>query len=343
MPYKVAVVDDESTILQVVRGILSQNDMTVIPLNSGKALLDFMTVQTPDIILLDIMMPQMDGMQTLSELRKLEKILGKPETPVIFLTADENEDLETKGLELGAMDFIKKPFVPKVLTLRVQHSIELVKLQRDLETEVIKKTIHYERLSLQIVRTLAETIEAKDEYTNGHSGRVADYSKEIARRYGYSEAEQEKIYVLGLLHDVGKIGIPDAIINKNGKLTDEEYAQMKLHPVKGAKILSAIKEVPILVTGARWHHERYDGKGYPDGLSGRDIPEQARIIAVADAYDAMTSKRSYRDPLPQDVVRSEIEKGMGTQFDPDFAKVMLQMIDDDKDYNMKEKKSQEEL
>ncbi len=341
MPFKVAVVDDESTILQVVRGILSQNDMTVIPLNSGKALLDFMKVQTPDIILLDIMMPEMDGLETLSQLRVLEKELRKEETPVIFLTAEENENLETKGLEMGAMDFIKKPFVPKVLSLRVSHSIELVRLQRDLESQVLLKTKENERLSLQIVRTLAETIEAKDEYTNGHSGRVADYSREIAKRFGYSEYAQGNIYVMGLLHDVGKIGIPDAIINKKGKLNDEEYAQMKQHPIKGAKILSTIKELPQLVTGARWHHERYDGKGYPDGLSGEDIPEQARIIAVADAYDAMTSKRSYRDQLPQEVVRNEIVKGRGTQFDPVFADIMIKMIDEDKDYKMREGRVEE--
>ncbi|WP_024866620.1 HD-GYP domain-containing protein [Butyrivibrio sp. FCS014] len=337
MEYTVAVVDDESVILRLVSRILSQEDIRVIMLNSGKALLDYMRIGEPDMILLDILMPEMDGLETITKLRALEKELGKQSTPVIFLTGEERAEIETKGLELGAMDFIKKPFVPKVLTLRVIHSIQLVRLQNDLTAEVYRKTMENQRLSLQIVKTLAETIDAKDTYTNGHSGRVAEYSREIARRFGYDPEAQSKIYMMGLLHDVGKIGIPDAIINKPGKLTDEEYAVMKAHPEMGAKILSAVKDMPELVTGARYHHERYDGKEYPDGLSGKDIPEQARMIAVADAYDAMSSKRSYRDPLSQDVVRAEVVKGRGTQFDPVFADIMLAMIDEDTDYNMREK------
>lgn len=149
-------------------------------------------------------------------------------------------------------------------------------------------------------------------------------------------ANNWKIYMMGLLHDVGKIGIPDAVINKPAKLTDEEYDIIKNHPVLGARILGNIKEMPALQRGARWHHERYDGKGYPDGISGKDIPEEARIIAVADAYDAMTSHRSYRQPLLQGVVGEEIEKGIGTQFDPVFARIMLDMIDEDTEYKMKE-------
>lgn len=144
------------------------------------------------------------------------------------------------------------------------------------------------------------------------------------------------VYFAGLLHDVGKIGVPDAIITKEGKLTDEEFAQIKMHPVYGNQILSRIQRSPYLSIGAHHHHERYDGKGYPDGLKGEDIPEIARIIGVADAYDAMTSKRSYRDPIPQDKVREEIVKGMGTQFDPEFAKIMLHMIDLDTEYRMQE-------
>ena len=142
--------------------------------------------------------------------------------------------------------------------------------------------------------------------------------------------------MMALLHDVGKIGVSDAVITKPGKLTDDEFAQIKTHPEKGAKILRAIEELPKLVTGARWHHERYDGRGYPDGLTETDIPEEARIIAVADAYDAMTSNRSYRRGMDQSKVREQIEKGKGTQFDPKFADIMIQMIDEDKEYKMRE-------
>jgi putative two-component system response regulator len=166
---------------------------------------------------------------------------------------------------------------------------------------------------------------------------VASYAKEIARRMGKSEQEQDTAYYIGLLHDIGKIGIPDSIINKPDKLTIEEYELIKDHPEIGADILKDMTEIPEASIGAHWHHERYDGKGYPDGLKGDEIPEYARIIGVADAYDTMSSKRSYRDVLPQDVVRKEIEAGRNTQFDPAIADILLQMIDEDTEYRMREK------
>ena len=153
---------------------------------------------------------------------------------------------------------------------------------------------------------------------------------------GKNDTEVNDIFYAAMLHDVGKIGIPGEIINKPGRLTDEEFDIIKSHTVKGAKILESISEMPGLSVGARWHHERYDGKGYPNGLKGEDIPETARIICVADCYDAMSSNRSYRKALPQEIVRSEIEKGKGTQFDPAIADIMLKMIDEDADYKMRE-------
>ena len=331
----VIVVDDDISNLKMAGHILSKNNMRVTALKSGQALLDYVQEhEAPDLILLDIRMPEMDGFETLQRLRELQ--VGKDEIPVIFLTANEDEQSELMGLSLGAMDFIKKPFVPEVLTIRVRHIIDLIRLQRNLEFEVEKKTQENEKLSLHIVQSLAAAIDAKDTYTNGHSLRVAQYSRAIAARFGYSKKQQDEIYMMGLLHDVGKIGVPDAVINKPNKLTEKEFEKIKEHPVKGASILKNIKEMPKLSCGARWHHERYGGGGYPDGLVGTDIPEEARIIAVADSYDAMTSKRSYRDALPQEVVRSEIEKGKGTQFDPVFADIMLQMIDEDTEYKMRE-------
>ena len=190
------------------------------------------------------------------------------------------------------------------------------------------------RENLQLA--LAKAVDAKDHYTSGHSERVAKYAKEIARRMGKSQKEQDDIFTMGLLHDIGKIGVSEAIINKNGKLTDEEFAEIKTHPGKGYEILQNVTELPALATGARWHHERYDGRGYPDKLAGATIPEEARIIAVADAYDAMTSKRAYSDVRAQDVVRAEIERCKGSQFDPAIADIMLSMIDDDKEYTMHE-------
>lgn len=191
-----------------------------------------------------------------------------------------------------------------------------------------------EHINETVIKTLARTIDAKDRYTNGHSQRVAKYSVELGKRMGKSEEELKELYYAGMLHDVGKIHIPDAIINKPSKLTDDEFEYIKLHPISGYHILKDMKENPSISQGAKWHHERYDGRGYPNGLSGDTIPEVARIIGVADAYDAMTSNRSYRKLMPQEKVRGEIEKGRGTQFDPDIADIMLEMIDDDKDYEL---------
>lgn len=194
-----------------------------------------------------------------------------------------------------------------------------------------------EQINDTVVKTLARTIDAKDRYTNGHSQRVAKYSVELARRMGKSEEELQEIYYAGMLHDVGKIHIPDAIINKPAKLTDEEFEYIKLHPVSGYHILKDMKENPKISQGAKWHHERYDGNGYPNGLSGETIPEAARIIGVADAYDAMTSNRSYRKLMPQSKVREEIEKGKGSQFDPEIAEIMLKIMDEDTDYKLHQK------
>ncbi|MBQ8633226.1 MAG: HD domain-containing protein [Lachnospiraceae bacterium] len=196
-----------------------------------------------------------------------------------------------------------------------------------------KKT---EQMFLQTVTALSEAVDAKDRYTSGHSKRVAEYSRKIAERMGKSKEEQDEIYRAGLLHDVGKIRIPEEIINKPGKLTEEEYNTIKVHPITGYNILRGISEDSSIAIAAKHHHERYDGKGYPNGLKGEEIPETARILGVADSYDAMASNRSYRNALPQDVVRSEIEKGKESQFDPVVADVMLQMIDEDKDYRMQE-------
>ncbi len=323
----IIVVDDDPIILKSAWNTLTNVGFRVAVLKSGKALLEY-TQDNPvaDIILMDISMPEMDGFETVKELKRSGS--GWRETPVIFLTGNEDEDAETRGLSLGAMDFIRKPFVANVLILRVKHAVELIRLQKNLEGMVEEKTRENENLFLHVVESLADAIDAKDNYTKGHSGRVAAYSKEIAKRYGYDEKRQEKIFMMGLLHDVGKIGVPDEVINKPGRLTDEEFAKIKKHPGIGGKILDNIREMPELAAGAKWHHERYDGKGYPEGLSGDDIPEEARIIAVADAFDAMTSTRSYRGALPIEEVRREIEKGKGNQFDPKFADIMLEIIDE---------------
>ena len=182
---------------------------------------------------------------------------------------------------------------------------------------------------VQTTEALANAIDAKDRYTRGHSTRVAQYSKRIAKDAGFDEKTCDQIYFAALLHDIGKIGVRYDIINKPDKLTPEEYEHVKSHAELGNKILSSIKQAPYLCLGAHYHHERYDGRGYPDGLKGEEIPEIARIIAVADSYDTMTSLRSYREPLKKEVVREELIGGMGTQFDPKYAKIMLKIIDEE--------------
>ena len=191
-----------------------------------------------------------------------------------------------------------------------------------------------EELMEQMIQALVKTIEAKDEYTEGHSSRVAEYSLMIAKKYGKDEKYLDKLKICALLHDIGKIAIPDAIINKTSKLDDDEWAQMQAHPQRGADILKVINSDPELVYGALYHHEKYNGTGYPSRKKGDDIPEIARIIAVADAYDAMTSKRSYRTTMPQSEVREEFVKNLGIQFDPTFGQIMLNIIDEDKKYEL---------
>ena len=202
--------------------------------------------------------------------------------------------------------------------------------------EAIEAKDEVKTLSVEVMEALAHTIDAKDKYTKGHSIRVAKYSRMLAQKMGFSVDECETIYYMGLLHDLGKIGVDNDIINSPGPLTDEQYAVIKKHPGLGYDILSEIKSRSDLVIGARWHHERYDGKGYPDGKAGEDIPVYARIIAVADSYDAMTSNRSYRKFMAQDKVRSELEKNSGTQFDPKVAECMISIIDEDKSYELHE-------
>ena len=207
------------------------------------------------------------------------------------------------------------------------YCFSIVDANEAMETAREKEMTNVKLMMAQTASALAEAIDAKDTYTSGHSRRVAEYSAKIAETYGKDKEYCEEIYLIGLLHDVGKIGVPGTIINKTEKLTDEEYEIIKTHTTKGKEILSKISISPDLPIGANYHHERYDGKGYPEGLKGEEIPEIARIIAVADTYDAMASKRSYRDGLPRERIRHELIQGMGTQFDSKFASVMVDLMD----------------
>lgn len=333
-------VDDQSVNLMMIK-MTFEDQYRVEGVASGEEALNFMEKTVPDIVILDLNMPGIDGRETFARMKKME---GLAAVPVVFLTADDDDETELELFQAGAMELIRKPFIAEIMKERIRRIMELKHLQGFLQEEVTRKTraltktYHkLQRLSVQIIDALSGAIDAKDTYTNGHSNRVAEYARELAVRMGKNEEEVNDIYFAAMLHDVGKIGVPNEIINKPGRLTDAEFEIIKEHTVKGAEILDRISELPKLSVGAHWHHERYDGKGYPDGLAGEEIPETARLICVADCYDAMTSNRSYRDALSQKVVREEIRKGKGTQFDPEIAEHMLHMIDEDVDFLMRER------
>ena len=234
------------------------------------------------------------------------------------------------------IEFANRTLEKKYYNTIEEYNVNMQKEVAEKTEELRKQQDRTKKLFVQTVTALSEAVDAKDRYTSGHSKRVAEYARMLAVKMGKSKEEQEKIYQAGLLHDVGKIRVPEEIINKPGKLTDEEFNVIKIHPVTGYHILHGISDNDYIAVAAKYHHERYDGKGYPNGLAGEKIPEVARILGVADSYDAMASDRSYRKALPQEIVRAEIEKGMGTQFDPVIAELMLQMMDEDKHYSMRQ-------
>ncbi len=335
----VMLIDDDSINRKAVQALL-KDEYRFVAVESGKEAFEKLKALKPDLILLDVYMPEMDGHEVITALKEHSEYA---DIPVIFLTSDIEENTEIKGFSEGAIDFMRKPLRKDVAIQRIGRILELSYLQKNLQEEVEKQTEvaekrreSVERLSLQMVEALANTIDAKDSYTNGHSTRVAQYSVMLAKKMGYEGEKLEQLQYAAMLHDIGKIGVPREIINKPSKLTDEEYAIIKTHPAIGENILKEITEIPDIAIGARWHHERFDGRGYPDGLAGIKIPELARIIGVADAYDAMTSKRSYRDVLPQEVVLGELEKGKSTQFDPEIASLMMELIREDTEYTMHE-------
>lgn len=319
---QILVIDDSTINLRIVKDSLS-DEFQVYPVTSGMQGLEFLKKKIPDIILLDLNMPDMDGKETLTKIRlnpDWEKI------PIIFLTSDSSAETEAECIALGADDYLAKPFVPIVMKSRIKRTLDLTSLKAGLENQLGIKTKQIEKLTLNSIMTIAKTIDAKDKYTSGHSVRVAKCAEAIARQLGWEEKDILNLHYISLLHDIGKIGIPDAILNKTGRLTEEEYNIIKQHPTIGGEILKDIKMIPFVSEGAFCHHERYDGNGYPRGLKGDEIPIPARIVSIADAYDAMTSHRIYRKKLSHEEVLNEFTVGLGTQFDPSIGKVFIEML-----------------
>ncbi|MBR6643715.1 MAG: diguanylate cyclase [Lachnospiraceae bacterium] len=325
---RILVVDDSTTILKFVEGILEEH-YKVVPVKSGELALAYLKENRVDMVLLDIYMPVMDGFETFQKIKELEP---KREIPVVFFTAGLDDSIEMKALSMGAKDFVRKPFVPRVMLNRIENILELDELTKDLEKMVVQKTRQVEQLSFEIIATIASMIEARDSYTKGHSIRVAEYSALLATALGWKEEMVENLKYIALLHDIGKVGIPDRVLNKPGKLTETEFNIIKSHTTIGGDILKNIETISYVDAGAKYHHERYDGSGYPCGISGAGIPTVARIISIADAYDAMNSKRVYRDALPPEIIRKELVNGRGTQFDPNYLDIFLELFDAGKLY-----------
>lgn len=320
----ILVVDDDKLSMTIASDALSDG-YVVSGVSSGEEALLWLEKHTADMILMDIEMKGMNGIETA---RLIKEDIRWKQIPIIFLTATADSQVEVKCLQAGADDFIMKPFVPMVMRSRVDRSMELYDLRNGLEKELLNKTRQVEMVTMHAIMSIANTIDAKDKYTSGHSVRVAKCARAIAKELGWSEEEQQNIQYVALLHDIGKIGVPDAVLNKPADLTEEEFVMIRRHPVIGGEILKEIRTIPHVQEGALFHHERFDGAGYPYGLKGRDIPLYARIVCIADTYDAMSTDRVYRKKLPDNQIIAEYEEHKGTQFDPNIAKVFIRMLRD---------------
>lgn len=324
----ILVVDDVEINRKLVRKSLSKM-YNVREAGSGQEALELVSLSRPDLILLDVHMPGMSGHEVIKCLK------DNPDTediPVIFMTADDGDDNELVGLKEGADDFVTKPCRPDILIARISRIVELNFLRKNLEAEVERQTAtaeersrRIEQISLQTIQTLAGAIDAKDTYTNGHSNRVSRYAMLIAQAMGWDNERIENLRYAALLHDIGNICIPDTILNSPKRLDEIEFAAIKKHTVRGYEIL----QNNIMIDGAEdvalHHHERFDGTGYPEGLAGEDISIEARIVSIADAFDAMKSRRLYRKALSDEKIREELAEGRATQFDPYLLDIFINL------------------
>ncbi len=325
----ILIVDDVITNLKYICEIL-KGKFDLALCRSGKEALAYLREHTTDLVLLDINLPEMNGFDIM---RRLKRDKRTSDIPVIFITMDSDKNKEIEGLELGASDFIIRPFDAKVISRRIDHAIEEAELKRQLESQIKNKTKQLEETAFKAMSVIVEAVDLKGKYSAGHSVRVAKCAGWIARKLGWNEKDVSNIYFVALLHDIGNICISDETIGKPSKLTDEEFEEVKKHPFFGSDILKEVTSIKGVADGAMYHHERFDGKGYNYGLKGYEIPIIARIINVADAYDAMTGERVYRESVDIDTVKAEFEKGKGAQFDPAVVDAMLELIDEGIDFS----------
>ena len=323
--YKIICVDDEAGILDALSVYFKRAGYELVGVTNPLEAIEMVKKEHFDLMLLDFIMTPIHGDQVVEEIRKFNK-----ELYILLLTGhkDMAPPLETiKRLDIQG--YCEKSDKYDQLSLLVESGIKAVQqmnLIKEINNELKETNEKLEKAYMETIQTLRFTVEAKDTYTRGHSDRVSEYSVLLGKYLNLSEEDLHLLKVGGLFHDIGKIGVPDSILLKTTKLTDDEYSEIKNHPTIGAHILSNATIFENAIPIVKHHHERYDGHGYPSKLVGENIPYLARIAAVADSFDAMTSKRTYRDSLPLDVVKQEIEKNKGTQFDPNIADVFLDIL-----------------
>ncbi len=321
-------IDDNPEVLKLMKMLLSDEFDLELTDSAEKGLV-LMREKNPDIVLCDVMMPGMDG-HAFSKAVKADEALKH--VPILLVTARTGADMVAEGIQAGADDYISKPFDSVELKARIrallrmrQVESELALLNRNLKMRTSDLVEQQRSLFLSTVKSLVTAIDAKDEYTRHHSTRVTEFTLKIARKMGFSEKELGDLELAALLHDVGKIGVPEYILNKPGKLTDAEFKQIKEHPARGESILEPVIELKDIRKIVRAHHEQYNGSGYPDGLKGREIPLGARIMAIADTYDSITSERPYRKAASHRFAVKEIIRCSGTQFDPEVVEHFLEI------------------
>lgn len=326
----IIVVDDEPVNRKVANRML-RDWFTIREACSGAQCLELVKEKKPDLILLDVHMPGMSGHDVINFLKKEKDTMG---IPVVFATADGDRETEASGLMEGADDFITKPFRQDILVQRISRIIELHFLKSNLEEEVARQTAkaeersrQIEEMSLQTILTLANVIDSKDPYSAGHSSRVSRYAVLMGEALGWDHERIENLRYSALLHDIGKIAVPDNILNKPQRLDDNEFEVIKNHASAGADLLKSKMMVVGAEDVARHHHERFDGSGYPNGLAGDEISQESRIVAIADAYDAMSSKRVFRRAFTPEYIRQELIDGKGKQFDPYLLDVFMGLWD----------------
>ncbi len=330
---KILIVDDEPLNIDILSNVL-QNDYIVLAATNGSNGLQAAYNAKPDIIILDVCMPNMDGYEVC---RQLKENPATREIPIIFCTTQESDDDEAIGLQMGAVDYIHKPFKPNLLAIRIKNHLELHLYKKSLESMVQERTNHLQLLNDEVDQTfketlftLAEAAEIRSRETGQHIRRVAHYSYLLAKHYGLPESECETIKLASTMHDIGKLFIPDDILHKNGKLTEEEFDVMKKHSQYGEKILQNSKRELFRVSSiiAATHHEKYDGSGYPQGLKAKDIPIEGRIVAVTDVFDALAHERSYKPAWPMDKIISYFENQQGIHFDPELVWLFFNNIEE---------------